>query len=135
MLNKIKQKIKKNTEILALGILVFITITSTTYYNYNKNKIYSNYKNIINNIYLKKSLSHFFDNLEPKFKNIKHKISAGETFDTILENYSINKKEISEIKKKLSKEVNLNRLNINHQIEFTIDQSSNSVKEFIAGLG
>ena len=134
MLNKIKQKIKKNTEILALGILVFITIISTTYYNYNKNKTYTNYKNIISNVYLKKSLNHFFDNLEPKFKNIKHKISSGETFDSILENYSINKTEISEIKRKLSKEVNLNKLNVNHQIEFTIDQSNNLVKDFIFKL-
>ena len=36
MLNKIKLKIKKNTEIFALCILVFITILSTSYYNFNK---------------------------------------------------------------------------------------------------
>ena len=58
MLSKLKIKLKKNTEILALAALIFITIITTTYYNYNKNKVYANYKNTINNIYLKKTLDH-----------------------------------------------------------------------------
>ena len=52
---------------------------------------------------LKKHLNHIFNNLEPKFKKIEHKISEGETFDKILKNYSINKKEINEIKKNFKK--------------------------------
>ncbi len=131
MINKIIAKIKKNTEIFALTLLVIITIVSTTYYNYNKKKIYSNYKNTINNIYFKKTLNHLFSNLEPKYKKINHKISDGETFNTILEGYSLSTKEINEIKTKLSKKINLNRLNTNHKIEFTIDQSTNLIREFI----
>ena len=140
MINKIKTIIKKNTEIFALSLLIFITIIATSYYNYTKAKVYSNYKNITNNIYLqktinyffdnlepkfkkinhqvsegetfnniflKKTITHLFDNLEPKFKKINHKISAGETFDNILELYSINQIEISQIKKKLSKKIDL----------------------------
>ena len=99
MLNKIKIKLKKNTEIFALCVLVFITILSTSYYNFNKKRIYTNYKSTINNIYFKKTLNHVFDKLEPKFKKINHNISSGETFDSILESYSVSKKEISEIKK------------------------------------
>ena len=109
MINKIKTIIKKNTEIFALSILVLIAVISTNYYNYNKNKIYSNYKTIINNVYFKKSLNNLFNNLEPKFKKISHQIQSGETFDNILENYEINKSEISDIKKKLSKKINLNK--------------------------
>ena len=109
MLNKFKVRLKKNTEILALSILLVITIISTTYYNYNKNKIYNNFKNTINNIYLKKSLNYFFNNLEPKFKRIEHKVSLGETFNNILEGYLINNDEITEIKKKLSKEINIKK--------------------------
>ena len=95
MFNKLKIKIKKNTEIFALSLLVLITIFSTTYYNYNKIKIYNNYKNTINNVYFKKTLDHIFNNLEPKYKKINHKILEGETFDKILENYLLSKKEIS----------------------------------------
>ena len=131
MLNKLKTKLKKNTEILALAALIFITIITTTYYNFNKNKVYINYKNTINNIYLKKTLNHLFNNLEPKFKKINHNVSSGETFDNILESYSVKKQEISEIKKKLSTELNLNKLNTNQKISFTIDQSNNLIKEFI----
>ena len=131
MLNKIKLKIKKNTEIFALCILVFITILSTSYYNLNKQRIYTNYKSTINNIYFKKTLNHVFDKLEPKFKKINHSISSGETFDNILESYSVSKKEISEIKKKLSDKLNLNKLTTNQKISFTIDQSNNLIKEFV----
>ena len=134
MLNKLKIKFKSNTEIVALGLLVIITIISTSYYNFIKKKVYNNYKTTINNIYLKKTINHIFDNLEPKFKKINHKISSGETFDNILENYSISKSEISEIKKKISKEININRLNTNQKIQFTIDQTNNIIKEFILQL-
>ena len=122
--------IKKNTEIIALGFLILITIISTTYYNSSKKKIYYNYKNIINNIYLKKTVNHLFNNLEPKFKIIKHKVVQGETFDNILELYSIKDEEIQEIKKQLINKVNLNKLNTNHKIKFTLDQSKNIIKDF-----
>jgi len=130
MINKIKILIKKNTEIFALTILVLITIISTNYYNYNKNKILKEYKNLINNVYLKKSFESLLSNLEPKFKKINHKISAGETFDNILKNYSIKDSEIKDIKKRLSKKVNLNKLNTSQKIKLTIDQTSNLVKDF-----
>ena len=127
----LKKIINKHTEIVALTLLIIITIISTTYYNYSKKKIYNNYKNIINNIFLKKSINHLFNNLEPRFKKINHKISSGETFNSILEQYSINQSEISQIKKLISKKINLNKLNTNHKIEFTMDQTNNLVKEFV----
>ena len=134
MINKIKFHLKKNTEIVALFLLIIVTIISTTYYNYSKKKIYFNYKNTIDNVYLKKTFNHLFDNLEPKFKKINHNVSAGETFNNILEKYSVQKKEINEIKKKLIKKVNLNKLNTNQKIEFTIDQKNNVIREFIFKL-
>ena len=131
MLNKIKRKFKNNTEIIALGLLLLTTILSTTYYNFNKQKIYNNYKNIINNVYFKKTLNHVFGNLEPKFKTITHKINEGETFDKILRNYEIKEEEILSVKKKLSKKINLNKLNTYHKIQFTLNQTTNQLKEFI----
>ena len=131
MFNKIKIKLKKNAEIAALAALIIVTIISTSFYNYNKKIIYNNYKNTINNVYFKKTISHLFKNLEPKFKKIDHKISNGETFDNILKQYSINEKEISNLKKKLSKKININQLKTNQQIQLIIDQKNNLVKEFI----
>ena len=131
MFNKFKKKLSKNTEIIALGLLLFTTILSTTYYNFNKKKIFENYKNILNNVYFKKTINHIFENLEPKFKTVVHKIEEGETFDKILETYAIKEEEISNIKNNLSKKINLNRLKTNQKIQFTVDQSNNHLKEFI----
>ena len=131
MLTKIKIKIKNKNEIFALSILIIITIIFTSYYNYTKEKINNNYKEIINNIYFKKTANHFLDNLEPKFKKIRHQISIGETFDNILGQYAIDKEEIKNIKKKLSERINLNKLNTNQKIFLTINQSDNSIKDFI----
>ena len=131
MINKIKKKLKKNTEIFALVILIVITVISTTYYNQSKKRIYSNLKNTIHNVYLKKTINNIFNQLEPKFKKFEHKILPGETFDSILKNYSVNEKEIKEIKKRLSKKINLNKLNINQKIKFTLDQSQNIINDFV----
>tara|TARA_B100000575_G_scaffold146000_1_gene116520 strand:+ start:257 stop:1549 length:1293 start_codon:yes stop_codon:yes gene_type:complete len=131
MLNKLKKRLSSNTEIIALGLLLITTVLSTTYYNFNKQKIFNNYKNIINNVYFKKTINNIFENLEPKFKTIAHKIDEGETFDKILRNYNIKEEEILIVKKKLSKKVNLNKLNTNQKLQFTINQSNNQLKEFV----
>ena len=131
MLKKIKTKIRKNLEIFALIFLILITITFTSYYNYNKVKILGNYSNLFNNVYFKKSLNQVLNNLEPRFKKIEHAIDVGETFDKILEGYSIEKSEITQIKNELKKKINLDKLNVNQKFQFTIDQTNSLIKEFI----
>ena len=131
MLKYFKFKFKNRNEIFALSLLIIITISFTSYYNFTKKKINNNYKEIINNIYFKKTANHFLNNLEPKFKKIRHQIAIGETFDSILNQYSVNKKQIQKIKNKLSEKIDLNKLNTNQKIYLIIDQSNNSVKEFI----
>ena len=124
-------KIKINNEIFALGLLVILTIIFTSYYNFTKKKITNNYKDIVHNLYFKKSLNYFFDNLEPKYKKISHKVKTNETLSSILESYAINKNEIETVRKKLSKKISLSKLKTNQKIHFTIDQSTNLIKEFI----
>ncbi|MDB2692857.1 peptidoglycan DD-metalloendopeptidase family protein [Candidatus Pelagibacter bacterium] len=123
--NKIIKTIKKNIEITFLFLLLLITISSTSIYNKKKVLINENYKNLINNIYFQKSINQIFDNLVPRYKNIDHKISSGETFDKILNNYSIPNEEINQIKKKLNSDYNINNLQPNLEIKITIDQSNN----------
>ena len=123
--NKTIKLIRKNVEIIFLSLLILITVASTTFYNNNKKIINKNYKNLINNIYFQKSVNQIFDNLTPRYKNIDHKITNGETFDKILKNYSIPSEEILEIKKNLNSDYNLNDLRTNLNIKFTIDQSNN----------
>jgi murein DD-endopeptidase MepM/ murein hydrolase activator NlpD len=123
--NKIIKLIKKNIEITLLFLLLAITFASTTIYNNKKILINENYKDVINNIYFQKSVKQIFDNLTPRYKSIEHKISSGETFDKILNNYSISNEEILEIKKNLNSDYDLNNLKTNLDIKFTIDQSNN----------
>ena len=123
--NKIIKIIKKNIEISLLFLLLVITVTSTTFYNNHKILIHKNYINIVNNIYFQKSINQILDNLVPRYRNIDHKISDGETFDKILKNYSIESEEILKIKKKLISNHDLNNLKTNLEIKFTIDQSNN----------
>ena len=123
--NKIIKIIKKNIEITFLFLLLLITISSTNIYNEKKVLIDENYKNLINNIYFQKSINQIFDNLVPRYKNINHKISSGETFDKILNNYSIPNEEINQIKKKLNSDYDINNLKPNLEIKITIDQSNN----------
>jgi murein DD-endopeptidase MepM/ murein hydrolase activator NlpD len=124
-INKITKLIKRNIEITFLFGLIIITIISTKLYNNEKNLVNENYKSILNNIYFQKSINHFFDNLIPRYKNINHKISSGETFDNILKSYSIPADEIIEIKKQINSDYNLNNLKTKLDIKFTIDQSDN----------
>ena len=129
MLKKIIQKQK--IEVKALVFLILLSSVFTTYFNFEKNKKNETLNNLIQNIYLKKSLNHIVDNLEPKYEKINHKVNQGETFDKILENYSIDKLEIEKIKKSLQKKININKLNTKQIIQFNLDKSNNKIEEFI----
>ena len=130
MIKNFKNKIKKNLEIFGLITLIIFTALTTSYYNYKKNLNDKKYNNVINNIYLKKTLNHIIENLEPKYNKIKHKIKSGETFDKILENYYIEKDEITKIKNSLKKKINLNKLNTKQVIHFTLNKTNNKIEEF-----
>ena len=117
--------IKKNSEILSVFFLIIITIVSTNSYNNSKRQISKNYKDAINNVYFQKTFNHIFYNLAPRYKSINHKISNGETFDKILNSYSITDGEIKKIKKELDLDYNLNNLKTDLDIKLTIDESSN----------
>ena len=130
MLKNLQTVIKKNFEILGLIILIFITVIFTSYFNSKKNFNEKTYNNFIDNVYFKKTLNHIFDNLDPKYKKIKHKIKSGETFDKILESYLIEKSEIIKIKNSLKKKVNLNKLNTKQIIQFSLNKTNNKIEEF-----
>ncbi len=131
MLKNLKNKIRKNIQIFGLIFLIAITIVSTMYFDFKKNNNIQVYNNFIDNVYFKKTLSHLVENLEPKYKKIKHKIKSGETFDKILESYSIEKSEILKIKNSLKDKVNLNKLNTKQIIQFNLDKTNNKISEFV----
>jgi len=124
-LKNIEKVIKKNIEKVFLFFLIIITILTTAFYNNKKTAAYESYEDVLNNIFFQKSINQIFDNFIPRFKSVKHKIKKNETFDKILNNYSIPGTEILKIKKNLNSAYNLNDLKTNLDINFTIDQSNN----------
>ena len=130
MFKKIKEKLKKKIEIFGLIILIIFAVISTVYFNYKKKVEIETYYNFIDNIYFKKTIKYIANNLEPKYKKIKHKIKSGETFNKILESYSVDKEDIIKIKNSLKKKTNLNKLNTKQIIYFSLDKTNNKVQEF-----
>ena len=122
--------LKKNFEIFVLASLIIITALSTSYFNYKKNLEENTRHIFIDNVYFKKTLNHIVDNLDPKYKKVQHRIRSGETFDKILESYSIEKKEIIKVKNSLKKKTNLNKLNTKQIIKFSLDKTNNKIEEF-----
>ena len=131
MLKKFKSSLLNNLKIFGLILLIIFTIIIATLSNHQKKLSKNQHNNIIDNIYFKKTLNEIVNNLEPRYKKYNHKIKSGETFDRILNSYSINKEEINAIKESLSKKVNINKLNTNQKIQIILDKTNNKIKEFV----
>ena len=131
MRKKLSTLFLNNSRIILLILLIIFTTMISTFSIYQKKFANENYDKFINNTYFKKTLKEIVTNLEPKYKKFSHKIKSGETFDKILNSYSIDKEQVVAIKENLSKKININKLNTNQRIQITIDQTNNKIKEFI----
>ena len=120
-LSKLKKLIKKNQELLLLISTTLIVVLLMQAFNFLKEERKKHLFGILNNIYFEKTLENVIKNLDPKYINIEHKISPGETFNNILTKYQVPLKEINKIKKVLSKKNNINKLKNNLVIKFTVD--------------
>ena len=123
-LSKLKKLIKKNQELLLLISTTLIVVLLMQAFNFIKEERKKHLFGILNNIYFEKTLENVIKNLDPKYINIEHKISPGETFNNILIKYQVPLKEINKIKKVLSKKNNINKLKNNLVIKFTVDLTS-----------
>ena len=120
-----------NYRIILLVFLIIFTTIIATFLAYQKKINKNKFNDLISNTYLKKTLTEIVNNLEPKYKTYNHRIKYGETFDKILNGYSIDKEQVKAIKENLSKKTNINKLNTNQRIQITVDQTNNKIKEFI----
>tara|TARA_Y100000591_G_scaffold170341_1_gene146972 strand:- start:1233 stop:2462 length:1230 start_codon:yes stop_codon:yes gene_type:complete len=108
---------------------MIVTVIAMNYHNYKRNVNETNIKNLINNIYFKKTLSSIFDQLNPKFERINHIVLKGQSLSNILEKYSVNNNELKLIQKSLIKKYKINNLKINDLLEFTVDRSNSKIIE------
>ena len=121
---------KERLEITSLLTILVSSVIFASFFNYYNKKINDQYLDLIENIYFQKTFNNIIDTLEPKYKKINHSVNSGERFEQILLKYKIDKKEINEIKKILSKKVNLKKLEKSKVISITVDQTKNSVIKF-----
>ena len=121
---KIVSLVKKNLEIFLLIFLLIITVFITQFYNFNTKKIEKDYLQIFRNSYFKKTVNYFFTNLKPKFENVEYKIKTGDNLVNILNNLSVNEKEIKKIVK-LLKNTDAQNLIENQTLKLTIENNEN----------
>jgi murein DD-endopeptidase MepM/ murein hydrolase activator NlpD len=121
----------KNLKLLGLIFLIILTLFVSIISNHQKKITSNQHNNFIDNIFLKKTLNEIVNSLEPRYTKYNHKIKSGETFDKILDGYSIEKEEIIAIKESLLKKFNINKLNTDQKIEIILDRTNNKIKEFI----
>ena len=125
-LKKLPKLIEEYLAFILSFLLVIGAIACVVFYNNFRQQVSLNYKDLFNNTYFKKTVSHIFNNLTPRYKVINHKISSLQTFDKILNSYLITGDEIIKIKKELNSDYNLNNLKTNLNINFTIDKTNNN---------
>ena len=121
---KIVSFLKKNIEIFLLIFLLIITIFITQIYNFNTKKIQKDYIDILRNSYFKKTVNYLFSNLKPKFVNIEHKIKSGDSVINILNDLSVNEKEVQKISK-IVNDNNAQNLIQNQTLKLTLENTLN----------
>ena len=122
------EKLKKNYTIVIVFLTLSVTILVTS--SYNKYLAYEkeNYKKIINNIYFKKTIEYFLDDLNPKYTDKTYNVQAGDSLEKILIRHKVKKDEIKLIQKKISKENTKVTLKVGQEINFTFENSTNNQK-------
>ena len=121
---------KGNRTIFSLTLLMFVAIIAMNYHNYKKSINETNIKNLINNVYFKKTLKNLFNEFNPKFERVYHTVLKGQSLSNIFDKYSVNKNEIELVKKSLAKKYKISNLKVNDLLEFTIDRSNQKIIEF-----
>ena len=100
---KFKSIIKKNLEFVILIGTALIVILIVQTFNFIKEERKKHLFDVLNNIYFEKTLHIIFNSLDPKYIDIEHKVSTGESFNSILTKHEIPLKEINKIKKRTIK--------------------------------
>ncbi len=123
------EKIKDNYTIVIVVCTLFITILITSSYNKYLTHERESYKKIVNNIYFKKTIEYFLDDLNPKYTDAKYNVQPGDSLQKILIKHKITKNEIKLIQKKISKENKKINLKVGQEINFTLENSSNNERK------
>tara|TARA_Y100000992_G_scaffold300365_1_gene268884 strand:- start:385 stop:1686 length:1302 start_codon:yes stop_codon:yes gene_type:complete len=129
---KIVNLFKRNIEIVLLIFLLAISVFITQLYNINSKKIQEDYVQVLRNSYFKKSVNYFLSNLKPKYESFEYRIKQGDTLVSVLNNFSVNKKDIQKISELFNRD-NSKNFNQNQIIKLTLE-NTNDYKEVLSIL-
>ena len=76
---------KGNRTIFSLTLLMFVAIIAMNYHNYKKSINETNIKNLINNVYFKKTLKNLFNEFNPKYERVYHNVLKGQSLSNIFD--------------------------------------------------
>ena len=107
-----------------LILIAVIGVFVTTIYNDSKEERNKKIIESLNNIYLKKTIQEITNNLSPRFRVIEYTSKSGDTYEDIVENLDINKKEKKNLLKTILNEKSLKILRINQKFTFKFDNLS-----------
>ena len=124
-------KILKNIELFSVIFLILLTIFTTQVFHFSKEYSKKEYLKLFNNLYFKKTLDNFYNNLQPQYKNVNHKTLTNESLNSILDSYDVPNKEKALILRALKKDLKNNSLKENEIVEFTIDQTDQKISKLI----
>ena len=117
--NQIFEKFKEFKSFFTLIFLISLSVMIINFHEKFKKEQTNNLKNIYDNTYFQKTLLSFSKSLNPRFEKVTHNVSAGETFDKILNNTEIDKSE----KKKILDYI------VNNNLKFNIYENQKIIIE------
>jgi len=126
---KIKKKIKligQYSYFIWLIFLIFSTVLVTYFYDLNKKNQINYLNRSLKNIYLNNSLKRITSELKPRYIYIEHKVKEGDTYESIINNLNIPKKEKKLFLNSVTNNKNINILKLNQKIFFKIDKKNNT---------
>ena len=126
---KIKKKIKligQYSYFIWLIFLIFSTVLVTYFYDLNKKNQINYLNRSLKNIYLNNSLKRITSELKPRYIYIEHKVKEGDTYEGIINNLNIPKKEKKLFLNSVTNNKNINILKLNQKIFFKIDKKNNT---------
>tara|TARA_Y100000590_G_scaffold124970_1_gene143013 strand:+ start:196 stop:1509 length:1314 start_codon:yes stop_codon:yes gene_type:complete len=119
--NRMYEKFKQFRSFIVLVLLMFFTGIIINLHEQFRSEQIKSIKNILQNTYLQKTLISVSSSLKPRFEKLNHKVSAGETFQGILNKINLNEEEEKKILNFITKNKLKFKIYENQKIIFEID--------------
>ena len=119
--NETFKKITEFKPFIGLILLTTIVVFIINLYDQFKNKQSKDLENLVQNIYLQKTLKSITTSLNPRYEKIIHIVQPGDNFDKIFNDLKLDQNERKKINNFINKNKSKFKIYINQKIKFEID--------------